>query len=254
MIAVTQLVRARPAVASRERVDARGRGPWPLAIVAAGPVRLGRPGLFARLPPFLGAYLDNRTGSTFPLFPYAAFVLAGTVAGAALGRQEPRVRHRRAVGWGLGLLAAGAVLGLRCSRAGWTTGASPPPTCSCASAACCCSCASSRPLRRAGLPGTEALALLGRETLLVFVLHLYLLFGGITGAAPLGALRWAVSTSPGRCVALVLLVAGAPRRRLALALRQAPRSPRGVARAHVRERRLPLRVPDPALVGAGLPS
>ena len=37
-----------------------------------------------------------------------------------------------------------------------------------------------------GLPGTEALALLGRETLLVFVLHLYLLFGGIAGTAPLG--------------------------------------------------------------------
>ncbi len=36
-----------------------------------------------------------------------------------------------------------------------------------------------------GLPGTEALALLGRETLLVFVFHLYLLFGGIAGTAPL---------------------------------------------------------------------
>jgi len=34
---------------------------------------------------------------------------------------------------------------------------------------------------RAGLPGTRALALLGHETLLVYVLHLYLLFGGVFG-------------------------------------------------------------------------
>jgi hypothetical protein len=38
-----------------------------------------------------------------------------------------------------------------------------------------------------GLTGTEALALLGRETLLVFVLHLYFLYGGIVSAAPLAS-------------------------------------------------------------------
>ena len=32
------------------------------------------------------------------------------------------------------------------------------------------------------------LALMGHETLLVFVFHLYLLFGGVVGPAPLGAL------------------------------------------------------------------
>jgi hypothetical protein len=36
-------------------------------------------------------------------------------------------------------------------------------------------------------PGTRALALLGHETLLVYVLHLFLLFGGVLGTAPLGA-------------------------------------------------------------------
>ena len=56
-----------------------------------------------------------------------------------------------------------------------------------------------------GLPGTEALALLGRETLLVFVLHLYLLFGGILGVAPLAAYAGRLDVA-GACVALGLLV------------------------------------------------
>ena len=38
-------------------------------------------------------------------------------------------------------------------------------------------------------PGIRMLALLGHETLLVYVFHLYLLWGGVLGAAPLGA--WA---------------------------------------------------------------
>ncbi|MFI5169847.1 MAG: hypothetical protein ACHQM7_05750, partial [Vicinamibacterales bacterium] len=38
-----------------------------------------------------------------------------------------------------------------------------------------------------GLPGIRALALLGRETLLVYVLHLTLLFGGVFGPSPLTA-------------------------------------------------------------------
>ena len=37
----------------------------------------------------------------------------------------------------------------------------------------------------ARLPGVGALALLGHETLLVYVLHLYLLFGGVFGTSPL---------------------------------------------------------------------
>jgi hypothetical protein len=38
---------------------------------------------------------------------------------------------------------------------------------------------------RAEWPGVRALALLGHETLLVYVLHLYLLFGGVFGHSPL---------------------------------------------------------------------
>jgi hypothetical protein len=41
---------------------------------------------------------------------------------------------------------------------------------------------------RAMLPGIRALALLGHETLLVYVLHLYMLFGGVFGHSPLT--RW----------------------------------------------------------------
>jgi hypothetical protein len=36
------------------------------------------------------------------------------------------------------------------------------------------------------VPGLRALALFGHETLLVYVFHLYFLFGGVFSAAPLG--------------------------------------------------------------------
>jgi hypothetical protein len=38
---------------------------------------------------------------------------------------------------------------------------------------------------RAERPGVRGLALLGHETLLVYVLHLYILFGGVFGHSPL---------------------------------------------------------------------
>ena len=50
-------------------------------------------GFAARLPEPLAPYLDVSRGSRFPLFPFAAFVLGGTLAGATLGRAEPRLRH-----------------------------------------------------------------------------------------------------------------------------------------------------------------
>ena len=141
----------------------------------------------SRLPPFLAPYLDDHTGSTFPVFPYAAFVLAGTVAGAAprptgaAGAASPgrRLRARRCWAWApllrlaprgpRGLLEHLARLRVRAPRR--------------AAAALA---ARRGAARAAGMPGNRALALLGRETLLVFVLHLYLLFGGIVGTAPLG--------------------------------------------------------------------
>jgi fucose 4-O-acetylase-like acetyltransferase len=145
-------------------------------------------GVSTRLPGVLAPWVDERTGSRFPAFPFSAFVLAGTLAGKLLGRAESGVRHRREVQWGLGLLALGA--GLAWVLAGkvdyW--GASPAYVVIrlggllvlmllVESAA------------RAGLPGVRALALLGHETLLVYVLHLYMLFGGVFGRSPLTPLH-----------------------------------------------------------------
>jgi hypothetical protein len=83
-----------------------------LAVVAVGPV-VWASGLSARLPLPIGAYLDQGVApSIFPVFPYSAFVLAGTAAGAALGRQYPETRRRRALWGGLGLIALGALAAL----------------------------------------------------------------------------------------------------------------------------------------------
>ncbi len=159
-------------------------GTLAVGIVAAGPFVWAARVSF-RLPPFFGAYFDNHTGSIFPVFPYAAFVLAGTVAGAALGRQEPRVRHRRALGFGLALLALGSVLAwlLEGRVDYWSIS---PAYVFVRLGGLLLFFRLVEALVALGMPGTQALALLGRETLLVFVLHLYFLFGGITGSAPLG--------------------------------------------------------------------
>lgn len=153
------------------------------AVLAAGPF-VWSARLAERLPPVLGAYLDDSTGSHFPLFPFAAFVLAGTVAGATLGRREPQVRHRRAVRAGLALLAAGVLLHLALAGRVDFWHISPAYVL----------------IRLGGLvlllrlveaasqrgrPGVGALALFGHETLQVFVLHLVLLFGGVIGPSAL---------------------------------------------------------------------
>lgn len=152
-------------------------------VLAVGPL-VWSENLAASLPPALRAYVDESTGSHFPLFPYAAFVLAGTVAGAWLGRREPQARHRRAWRAGVALLALGALLhvplrgqvdfwhispGYALIRLGGLLlllrlvelGASR------------------------GFSGVQPLALLGHETLQVFVLHLILLYGGVLGASAL---------------------------------------------------------------------
>lgn len=156
-----------------------------LVILAVGPA-VWASDLAARVPPALGAYLDATTGSHFPVFPFSAFVLAGTVAGAAIGRQDPERRHRRAFAGGGALIGGGLLLALLLAGRVGFWGVSPAYVL----------------LRLGGLvlllrgveiavarelPGIRPLALLGHETLLVFVLHLYFLYGGIVGAAPLGA-------------------------------------------------------------------
>ncbi|HSD65713.1 MAG TPA: heparan-alpha-glucosaminide N-acetyltransferase domain-containing protein [Vicinamibacteria bacterium] len=157
----------------------RWAGLLAVAVTAATPL-VWSSGLSRRLPEALAPWLDESTGSRFPIFPFAAFVLAGTLAGTALGRAEPRTRHHREIVWGLGLVALGALLawGLSGSVDFW--GPSPAYVLvrlgglllllRLVEAAA-----------RAEVAGTRALALLGHETLLVYVLHLYLLFGGVFG-------------------------------------------------------------------------
>jgi fucose 4-O-acetylase-like acetyltransferase len=141
--------------------------------------------LSTRVPLFLGGYLDPAAApSQFPIFPFAAFVLAGTVAGAWLGRTDRATRHRRSVRAALTLLIAGVILTI--ALAGRVDFWSVSP--------------GYAVLRMAGLvlvlagvewaaarelAGTRVLGLLGHETLVVYVLHLVLLFGGVLGQSPL---------------------------------------------------------------------
>ncbi len=158
-----------------------------LVVIALSPL-VWWSGVSRSLPEAIAAYLDDRTGSRFPIFPFSAFVLGGTLAGATLGRVDPLVRHRRALLGGGALLAIGGLVAWALgSKVAYWWGASPAYV-----------------LVRLGglllmmrlveiaadaaLPGTRALALLGHETLLVYVLHLYLLFGGVFGSSPLLAL------------------------------------------------------------------
>jgi fucose 4-O-acetylase-like acetyltransferase len=155
-----------------------------VAVLAAGPL-VWSSGVSAHVPLPLAAYLDMaRAPSQYPVFPFAAFVLAGTVAGALIGRRDAGTRRRRSVLAGLALIAGGLLLSaiLRGRVDFW--GVSPAYV-----------------LVRLGglllvmwlveraadkrLPGLKPLALLGHETLLVYVLHLLLLFGGVVWSSPL---------------------------------------------------------------------
>jgi uncharacterized membrane protein len=172
-------------------------------VLAAGPP-VWAADLGPRLPPVLAPYIDQRTGSTFPVFPYSAFVLAGTVAGAALGRRDPATRHRRAVTWGAGLLLAGFLLARALEGRVDFWSISPAYAL----------------IRLGGLvlllrlveaaaaarfPGIGALALLGHETLLVYCLHLYFLFGGVVGDPPLGPMTGRLGFAQAALVLLLMV-------------------------------------------------
>jgi fucose 4-O-acetylase-like acetyltransferase len=162
--------------------------------------------LSERIHPALGAYLDMFSGSHFPFYPFGAFVLAGTVAGAALGRQEPAVRRRRAFGWGAGLLALGLMLAaLLAGRVDfWTV--SPAYVCLRLGGLLLLLIVVESATRR-GITGLRLLALLGHETFQVFVLHLYLLYGWILSEAPLGAYRGRLGFAGAGLALLVMLPA-----------------------------------------------
>jgi uncharacterized membrane protein len=157
-----------------------------LAVIGASP-EIWSSEVALRLSPWLRAYLDPASGSHFPLFPFASFVLAGTVAGATIGRQEPRKRHRRQVVGGAALVVSGWLLSVPLEGQVDFWGPSPAYTL----------------VRLGGLlllmrvvelaadrewPGVPELALMGHETLQVFVLHLQLVYGGVLWHAPLAAL------------------------------------------------------------------
>jgi hypothetical protein len=186
VIAATQLfVLGLQAVAGRRWTTWAGL--LAFAIVAATPL-VWSSGVAARLPEPIAPWLDAATGSSFPVFPNSAFVLAGSLAGARLGRAPAPARQRREVAIGTILLAAGALLALLLHGRVDFWGASPAYVL----------------IRLGGLllllrlveaaasTGHRAmreLGLLGRETLLVYVLHLTLLFGGVFGPSPLTELH-----------------------------------------------------------------
>ena len=179
-------------------------GALAVAVLAAGPA-VWEARLSERLPLVFGSYFDVLTGSHFPLFPFAAFVLAGTVAGAAVGRQEPRTRRRRALRFGLALVAAGAVLEVFwLGERVFFWGVSPAYALIRLGALLLVLLALDL-LGQREPPGFRALALLGRETLLVFVLHLQLLYGSVLGPGPLQSLAGRLGF-PGAAVTLVAMV------------------------------------------------
>ena len=156
------------------------------------------------LPPALGAYLDSSLGSPFPLFPFAAFVLSGTLAGSLLGRRGGSERRRGALWAGLALLALGGLLALLLEGHIDFWGVSPAYVLVRLGGLLLLLRLVEAAARR-GLPGIPALALLGHETLLVYVIHLLLLYGGITGVAVLGTFAGRLGV-PGVILVLSLLV------------------------------------------------
>ena len=163
---------------------------WPLAaatlaaaVLAAGP-GIWASGVASRVPAPVAAYLDmSVTPSQFPVFPFATFVLAGSVAGSLLGRQDPATRRRRGLAGGLVLIALGLAMAapLRWVVDFW--GVSPAYALIRIGALLLILLAVESVSRRTR--AVAPLALLGHETLLVYVMHLLMLYGGVVGVSPL---------------------------------------------------------------------
>ncbi len=153
-----------------------------VAVLALGPW-VWASGLSQHAPPALGAYLDMRSGSHFPVFPFSAFVLAGTVAGAELGRKEAALRRRLGLRVAAALIAGGALASTLLAGRLDFWGVGPGYVAVRLGGLLVVLLATEAATARTG-PGARALALLGHETLLVYCLHLFLLYGGVVVDAP----------------------------------------------------------------------
>jgi hypothetical protein len=154
-----------------------------VVVLVAGPF-VWTSGLAQRVAPGWGAYLDRSSGSVFPVFPFASFVLAGAVAGAFIGHLEPGARHRAMVRSGLVCLAAGAAMTPLLNQFVDFWGVSPAYVLLRLGALLLLM----RTVEGLCTPQgrlTQALAVLGHETLLVYVVHLLALYGGVLGQGPL---------------------------------------------------------------------
>jgi hypothetical protein len=178
-----------------------------VAILVAGPF-VWASGVSRHLPLPLAAYLDmSRAPSLFPVFPFAAFVLAGAVAGAALGRQEPATRRRRGLAFGLGLMTFGVLLAIPLSGRVFFWGVSPAYALLRIGALLLLLLAVEALARRMS-EGIKPLALIGHETLLVYVMHLLILYGGVViGASPMAEFFGTLGFSQAALVLLAMLPA-----------------------------------------------
>jgi len=201
----------------------RWAGVIAVAVIAATPLVLVLGG--RRAPPGSPRSLARREyGLALSRLSVRGVVLAGTLAGATSrpGRAASAPPPRG--GLGLGLVVLGVALSRGALGPGGLLGRFTGLTPSCGSAGCCSCCAWSRPATSARVPGTRALALLGHETLLVYVLHLTLLFGGVFGDSPLT--RWHARMGlPGAFGVLLLLLPATARRGVACGATAKHRAP-----------------------------
>ena len=183
LIAVTQLgLLALQWIAGRRWVVVAAAAA--VAILVASPF-VWSAALSTRVPLWLGGYLDPAAApSQFPVFPFAAFVLAGTVAGAWLGRTDRATRHRRSLRAAVVLVAGGVLVSMLLAGQVdfWTVS---PGYALLRMGGLVLVLAAVEWAAAHDLPGIRALGLIGHETLVVYVLHLVLLFGGVLGHSPL---------------------------------------------------------------------
>ncbi len=187
----------------------RWAGALALAIVAATPF-VWSSGVGTHVPEAVAPWLDLTTGSRFPVFPFSAFVLFGTLTGALLGHAPAPRRQRLEVASGSGLLLLGGMLALLLHGRVDFWGPSPAYVFVRLGSLLLLL----RVVEAAAASGhvvMRGLALLGHETLLVYVLHLTLLFGGVLGPSPLiawhGTLGFAGATGVLALMIPVLLAA-----------------------------------------------